>query len=218
MTADLARLDRAVSPLSAYADVLAAVAVGSSGALSLAEVPYSSMVNLRLDPTGAGSLPVLEILGVDRLPGTGHVVQGDGRRVLGLGPDEWLVLAPAGGSDVLTDRLRFAMSEALGRGAWSVVDVSASRTTVAVTGPTALDVLAHGCALDLDPRSFGPTGRTQCAQTMLARAQVVLVSARGPDPQPGVEILVRSSFAGYLADWLLDAATELTSGPGQVDS
>jgi sarcosine oxidase, subunit gamma len=80
------------------------------------------------------------------------------------------------------------------------VDVSAQRTTLLVGGPRARDLLAHGCALDLHPSVFGPGS---CAQTMLARAQVVLLSQ-----QEGFLVLVRSSFAAYLAEWLLDAATE----------
>jgi sarcosine oxidase subunit gamma len=39
---------------------------------------------------------------------------------------------------------------------------------------------------------------------MLARAGVIIVN-RG---EAGHWLLVRSSFADYLADWLLDAATE----------
>ena len=212
MTAETAVPDGAVSPLSAYAERLADVEVRSGGALALAEVPFTSMVNLRLDSLGSESSPTLGVLGIDRMPLTGQVVHGGDLRVLGLGPDEWLVVGPSGASGVLVGDLRSSLTKALGRGAWSVVDVSAARTTIAVTGPSALDALAHGCALDLDPRHFGPGVRTQCAQTMLARAQVVLVAFDGPDPEPGVEILVRSSFAGYLADWLLDAAAELTSG------
>ena len=212
MTADATARNRALSPLSAYAGVLAAVAVRSNGALSLAEVPFTSMVNLRLAASESESLPLLGILGIDRMPLTGQVVHGGDLRVLGLGPDEWLVVGPSGASGVLVEDLRSSLTKALGRGAWSVVDVSAARTTIAATGPSALDALAHGCALDLDPRHFGPGARTQCAQTMLARAQVVLVAVDGPEPEPGVEILVHSSFAGYLADWLLDAATELMVG------
>lgn len=41
---------------------------------------------------------------------------------------------------------------------------------------------------------------------MLARAQVILV-CRDTTP-PSFWVLVRSSFARYLADWLLDAAAE----------
>jgi sarcosine oxidase subunit gamma len=39
---------------------------------------------------------------------------------------------------------------------------------------------------------------------MLARAQVLLVAHDGDE----FTVLVRSSFAGYLAAWLLDAAAE----------
>ena len=85
----------------------------------------------------------------------------------------------------------------------SVTDVSAQRTTLLVTGPRAHDLLAHGCPLDLHPRTFGP-GR--CAQTTLGRTQIVLVAR--DEPRAGFWVLVRSSFAGYLTDWLLDAATE----------
>jgi sarcosine oxidase subunit gamma len=85
----------------------------------------------------------------------------------------------------------------------AVTDVSAQRTTLLVSGARARDLLAHGCALDLNQRAFG-AGR--CAQTTLARAQVVLVAR--DEPGAGFWVLVRSSFAGYLTDWLLDAAAE----------
>jgi sarcosine oxidase subunit gamma len=68
-------------------------------------------------------------------------------------------------------------------------------------------VLAAGCALDLHPRAFGP-GR--CAQTLLARAAVILEQTSG---EPAYRIYVRPSFAGYLADWLRDAAP----APAQAD-
>jgi hypothetical protein len=55
-----------------------------------------------------------------------------------------------------------------------VCDVSAQRTTLSITGPQAADVLAHGCAIDLDPRA-APAGT--CVQTNLARVGVILVVA-----------------------------------------
>ncbi len=57
-------------------------------------------------------------------------------------------------------------------------------------------MLAHGCSLDLD--LIPPGG---CAQTLLARAQVILYR---PDADT-FRILVRPSFADYLRAWLLDA-------------
>jgi sarcosine oxidase subunit gamma len=68
-------------------------------------------------------------------------------------------------------------------------------------------VLSRGCALDLHPRVF--TGR--CAQTLVARTQAVLVEESGE-----FLVLVRSSFAGYLGEWLLDAAVEYRSGRADV--
>ncbi|MBO3751314.1 (2Fe-2S)-binding protein [Streptosporangiaceae bacterium NEAU-GS5] len=81
------------------------------------------------------------------------------------------------------------------------VDVSGQRTIVELTGPRARDVLITGCALDLDPRVFGVGAYVQ---TMLGRAQVIL---RRVDDD-AYHVYVRSSFAGYLAEWLLDALAE----------
>jgi sarcosine oxidase, subunit gamma len=85
----------------------------------------------------------------------------------------------------------------------AAVDVSAQRTTLRLRGDRARDVLAKGCSLDLHPRVFA-TGTA--AQTMLGQAAAVLIplSDEGTD----YRILVRSSFAGYLAEWLIDAAEE----------
>ncbi|MDP9481913.1 MAG: sarcosine oxidase subunit gamma, partial [Chloroflexota bacterium] len=84
-----------------------------------------------------------------------------------------------------------------GRG--SVVDVSANRTTIRLAGPGARDVLERGCSIDLHPRTFGP-GR--CAQTLLARAGVIIHQV---SLEPEYRLLVRPSFAAYVATWLLDA-------------
>src|SRR5690606_33575136 len=67
---------------------------------------------------------------------------------------------------------------------------------------------------DLHRRSFTAG---QCAQTLLARAGVVLVCRDAE--QPSFWIFVRASFARYLADWLADAAAEdgawPADGPGR---
>ena len=96
---------------------------------------------------------------------------------LWLGPDEWLVL---GGRE---DDYEIAC------------DVSANRVVYELAGEGARTVLAHGCALDL--RAFVP-GR--CAQTLLARAQVILQCVETDT----FRILVRPSFAPYLRAWLED--------------
>jgi sarcosine oxidase, subunit gamma len=109
--------------------------------------------------------------------------------VLWLGPDEWLVL---GGR------------EADYAGAAAAVDVSANGVCLELTGDDVDSILARGCSLDLHPSVFGP-GR--CAQTLLAKAEVIL-HRTGEDT---FRILVRPSFAPYLREWIADAITSLRS-------
>ncbi|NUP39255.1 MAG: sarcosine oxidase subunit gamma [Streptomyces sp.] len=187
------------SPLAPAADRFAAATRTSGGAIRLAELPFLTQLNVRLDAKGAAAEAVALALDLQLPLQPNTVVRAGELTALWLGPDEWLLVAPPGSAGDLETRVR----EAAGDELVSVIDVSAQRTTLLVTGPRARDLLAHGCALDLHPRTFG-AGR--CAQTTLGRTQVVLV-ARG-EPRAGFWVLVRSSFAGYLADWLLDAATE----------
>jgi sarcosine oxidase, subunit gamma len=121
-----------------------------------------------------------------------------------LGPDEWLVTDPTATPEELEARLRAVVVPAGG----AVVDVSAQRTTLRLAGRHARDVLEKGCAVDLHPRAF-PTGSS--AQTTLGRAGVVLLALDADVPGGEHLLLVRSSFAGYLAEWLLDAALEFTA-------
>jgi sarcosine oxidase subunit gamma len=168
------------------------------------ELPFLAQVDVRADPADRAVMDRLAAAIGAPLPVEPNTtaISADGtRHVLWLGPDEWLVLGEPGTGPATEAAVRTALADAHG----SVVDVSANRTTLSLSGPRARDLLAFGCALDLDPRSFGP-GR--CAQTTLARAQVILVPV-GPDDEPAIRVLVRPSFAHYLAAWLLDAAEGL---------
>jgi len=152
----------------------------------LREIALDRQVDLRVDPVDPAATRIGELLGTPLpvVPNTGS------ETVLWLGPDQWLVF---GASE---EQLRVALGDTAG----SVVDVSANRVAFELSGPGARDVLEQGCGIDLHPRAFGP-GR--CAQTMLARANVVLHQV---DAAPTYRILVRPSFAGYLRSWLRDAA------------
>ncbi|MFC8502145.1 sarcosine oxidase subunit gamma [Pedococcus sp. NPDC057267] len=186
------------SPLQGYAGRLAELPQG----VTVREVPFLTQLDVRVDPAGPEAAEAARVLGV-ALPTTANtaVSGADGVEVLWLGPDEWLVVAPPDQA-----ALEPALREALGS-AGVVVDVSAHRTTIAVSGPLTRDVLARGCSLDLDPR-VSPAGT--CVQTLLALTGVVLVVRDDVTRDGGgeVRLLVRSSFARYLADWLLDACRE----------
>src|SRR5205814_6787687 len=118
------------------------------------------------------------------------------RRALWLGPDEWLIVGRDDQVASLKQLLRNGLAGAFG----SIVDVSANRTVLEVRGARARDLLAHGVPIDLDPRSFAAN---QCAQTLLAKAQVIIERR---DEEAAFYLYARSSFASYVADWLLDVA------------
>ena len=184
-------------PLEAWTDSFARL----PDTVGITAEPYVAMVDVRL---GAVSPEASAALGVDlpTVPNT-WVPAGTGR-VVWLGPDEWLLSSTSEAPEELEARVRAAVLPLGG----SATDVSAQRTGLRLTGARVRDVLAKGCSIDLHPRVFG-CGRS--AQTTLGQAGVVLLalSDRGDDHV----VLVRSSFAGYLADWLLDAALEFTPTP-----
>ena len=123
-------------------------------------------------------------------------------RAVWLGPDEWLLSSTTETPEEFEARVRAAVLPLGG----SATDVSAQRIGLRLTGARVRDLLAKGCSIDLHPRVFG---RGSSAQTMLGQAGVVLLGLS--DAGDDYVVLVRSSFAGYLADWLLDAALEFST-------
>jgi sarcosine oxidase subunit gamma len=169
------------------------MAASSGDAARVCETPYPAQVGLRVDPAGEAARRVADALGAALPVAPNTVARAGAREVLWLGPDEWLVVAPAGEEAVIEAALRAALA---GKGA--CVDLSANRTALELAGPAARDVLASCCALDLHPRAFGP-GR--CAQTLVAAAPAVVQQT---GDEPAFRLLVRPSFAAYVAEWLLD--------------
>jgi sarcosine oxidase subunit gamma len=121
---------------------------------------------------------------------------------LWLGPDEWLVTCPADEAPLL----RSSLSDALADLHAAIADVTDGRVAFRVAGPSAREVLAKGCPLDLHPRAF-PPGR--CAQSLLAKASVLIHLVEDDDERgPSFDVYVSRSFAHYLWMWLEDAGGE----------
>lgn len=190
------------SPLAGREEEFAAAGTGGPRGVRLSEEPFLTQVNLRVQYASPAVTAVERALGVTVPREPGRVTGDEANAVLWLGPDEWLMTAPDGHAARVLDTARAAMSDSLG----STVDVSANRTTLRLAGPVAREVLEKVCSVDLHPRAFGP-GR--CAQTLLGRTQAVLWQVGS---EPAYRLLVRNSFAHYLADLLLDAMAEFTRG------
>jgi sarcosine oxidase, subunit gamma len=168
------------SPLAGRAAALAAVGA--------AEVAFLAQLTLRADPALASRLP----FPLPLHPNTWTA--GGGREALWLGPDEWLVVGPPGSAPAVAAEL----GRALDGEHHAVVDTSANRTMVELTGDGRFDLLTQGCGLDLHPRAWRPGS---CAQTLLARVPVLL-----QERDQATRVLVRASFAAHLAAWLTAVA------------
>jgi len=162
--------------------------------------PFVTMTNLRFPPEAIDA--VTSVLGTaPTRPNTR--LGGPSGFVIWLAPDEWLVVSEEAAPESQEAELRAIVAPFGG----AAVDVSGQRVILTLRGRHVRDVAAKGCALDLHPRVFGPGSS---AQTTLGRAGVVLLARDDPDE---FTVLVRQSFANYLADWLVDAAEEFRQSP-----
>jgi sarcosine oxidase subunit gamma len=185
------------SPLADYRDRFVALSAATRGDIFVREVPFLAQINFRADPNDADIVQRLASTLGFALPVVPNTTTSHhDRRALWLGPDEWLIVGPDGQQEILAQALRNGLNGTVG----SIVDVSANRTMLEVGGPQARELLSHGVPIDLDARTFGPD---RCAQTLLAKAQVVI---ERHDEEP-FHLYIRSSFAHYAAEWLLDAGS-----------
>jgi sarcosine oxidase subunit gamma len=198
------------NPLAGVAEQMAAASVAGPRGVDLREGPFLAQIDLRSDPADPAFLAAVRAalaLDIPLRPNTTARSQGGraGHPITAywLGPDEWLLVGPEGTEGELERMLR----EALAGVHSSVVDVSANRSVLELSGPRAREVLLKGCSLDLHPRRFASG---QCAQTLLARAQVLLHQV---GDEPAYRLFVRPSFALYLATWLIDAMAEYRADP-----
>ena len=165
----------------------------------MGESAFRCQINLRGNAGGpAFAAAVRDVLGFDLPTMPNRVAAKDAITALWLGPDEWLVVAAAGGEAELAVGLR----RVLAGQHFSVVDLSEARTVLVVTGRRAREVLQKGTPMDLHSRLF-QTGH--CAQTALTKANVILHQT---SDDPRYEIYVTISFADYLWNWFERAADE----------
>ncbi len=164
-----------------------------NGAVALAELAFAEQIGLRVRPPVAAYLA-----GVPLPMQPNRVASMRELRTLWLGPDEWLVTAPPGLAPDLIGRLSRALA---GRHA-TVIDLSASRAIIEISGPEARSLLEKGCGIDLHPRVFTAGC---CAQTVFARLPVIIDQLTAA---PLYRLFVRRSAARWLAEWLIDAAEE----------
>jgi sarcosine oxidase subunit gamma len=127
-----------------------------------------------------------------------RAIASGGRAALWLGPDEFLVLAPADEESAI----EAAIAGALGTIPHSLVSVSHRNTALEVSGSQAARLLNAGCPLDLDEQAFPVT---MCTRTLLAKAPIVLWRTAADT----FYVSAWRSFAPYVWEFLVEARIRL---------
>lgn len=154
-------------------------------------------INLRGSPGNKQFMGGAEAVLGQSLPLEPNSFTEDEQRIYWLGPDEWLVLAPAAETDPLCAELEASLD-----GAHAAINIqSGGQVAIQLTGNDVRRVFAKGCTLDFHPKVFRAG---MCAQSGLAKANVIV----GCLDEDRFEVVVRRSFSDYLLRWLLHAGSE----------
>ncbi len=121
----------------------------------------------------------------------------DGWSALWLGPDEYLLLSPAGRAEAIAA----AFAAAAGGMAYALVEVSDRQVGLSVAGTKAAALLNAECPLDLRLAAF-PVG--MCTRTLFGRAEIVLWR----QDEYSFYLEFWRSFASYVRDLATLIATE----------
>ncbi len=173
---------------------------GRTAVARITERPLEPAFELQFDAEDKTTAAVLAVAtGLD-LTAANRAVTAGATTALWLGPGNWLIKPGADREGPLA-----ALERAVAATQSSLVDVSDLWFGVTVEGDRSRDLLAQGCALDLDPRVFPPGA---CAVTQLARLRSLIHHVDG---SPVYHVYVERSYAGYLWAWLIDAMTGIDS-------
>lgn len=184
------------SPAAHLADAMAAA---TAPTVALREIAFPVQLGVRAVPGSDTAAALEELYGLELPAGHGQVTgDPDGFHVIWLGPDEFLAVDVSRQQEPGEADASAAALEGL---PGQVIDLSANRALVELSGANAREVLEKGCHHDLHPRAFAVG---TAIATQLGPVPIVL-HRTGADT---FRLYPRASFADYLVTWLLDAMEE----------
>mgnify|MGYP001055991686 FL=1 len=170
-------------------------------ALVIKEAPICAHLNLRGDEADKSFTDgIAKVLGIalPTEPGTYQSCQQ--HSLFWLGPDEWLLVSQGNAAEIEVS-LRQVLA-----GHIAIVDISGGQTMINLRGTdmAVQTVLKKSSVYDFAgwPGASGNAGR--CAQTTFAKASAVVSNKS----DGSFDLIIRRSFADYIARWLLDAGEE----------
>ncbi|WP_221793853.1 sarcosine oxidase subunit gamma [Oceanobacter mangrovi] len=160
------------------------------------ELSLMGHITLRGKPDDEAFLAAAEkVLGV-ALPGRLKSVESGEYVIRWLTPDQWLITLPGVHAFALEQSLRDNLS-----GHYQVVNVSGGQTLLMLSGANAENVLMKSVHYDIHERNF-PVGKV--VNTNFAKAGCTLRRVGAQE----FELVIRRSFADYIAAWIQDSAAE----------
>lgn len=194
--AKISYLDKGISPMQAVINATPRSDKDNVG-VSLIEEKLLGYVNLRLaaDDEKAAKATA-KVLG-KALPAINQTASNDNVTVLGLSPNEWLIITAADEQTNCCQKLE----EALAGTHHLVADVTGGTTKLTVSGAKAQAMLEKGTGVDLHDSVFQPG---QLYATLIAHAPAIIIKNAEQD----FTLIIRRSFSDHLARWAIDAADE----------
>ena len=154
------------------------------------EVAWPGAAMLLARPGSSALGDALRPLGLD-LPAPRRWTAAAPWQAFWLGPDRWLVTGPEHAARELAERVG---------GAADVIDQSDARAALTLRGPAVREALSRLFGIDLHPRAFGVG---EAAATPAGHLGALLWQV---DETPTFGVAVARSYAGNLADWLMESA------------
>lgn len=158
------------------------------------EMPYLGYISLRgngVDPAFLAAASTSLGVSLPLLPCT--LASSNGKTILWLSPDEWMIVCPRAQLSALQGSLRQALTDVRSQ----VVDNSGGYTQVILEGRNAVDVLQHVSVYD-----FASLEPGRVVGTTFGKSSVY--AFRHGD---GYRLVIRRSFADYIWRSLVRAAT-----------
>ena len=171
----------------------------STGTAQLLVAGSGTVVSVRA--IASARIRLARALALEALPTSNRTAAIPWGTCLWVRPNEWLVTGTANSRFAIIEMVKAA----IGRDDGAVVDISASRVKLELSGAGAREVLASCCPLDLHLRSFAVG---HCAQSLIAKAPVLLHLV---EQSPRWHLYVRPSLVAYVVAWLMDAMPSLLS-------
>lgn len=181
---------------------MAQATVSGDRGIALRSVPFVGQIGIRAVLNSSSAKALEEALGLTLPAHVGAVSSANGVFVLWMSPDEFLLVTdPENGAVVDTADRVAVLAAALGDLPGSVIDLSANRVVLELSGPSATDLLEKGFAIDLHPTAF-PAG--SAIQSMFGKVAAFVWKRE----ENKYYVLVRSSFAEHTINWIIDAMQE----------